>query len=70
MRAIFAGAGQPATPQTVSRIVYESELIYHGTPSGIDNTVVAYGAPIWFVRGQPPEVFEQALRQIAGANGA
>jgi len=60
VRAIFAGAGQPATPQTVSRIVYESELIYHGTPSGIDNTVVAYGAPIWFVRGQPPEVFTPA----------
>ena len=61
VRAIFAQAGQPAAPQTVSRIVYESELIYHGTPSGIDNTVVAYGAPIWFVRGQPPQVFAPAV---------
>lgn len=60
VRAIFAAAGQPAEPQTVSHIVYESERIYHGTPSGIDNTAVAYGAPIWFVRGQPPEVFAPA----------
>lgn len=61
VRAIFAQAGRPATPQAVSSIVYESERIYHGTPSGIDNTVVAYGAPIWFVRGQPPQVFVPAV---------
>ena len=24
---------------------------------GIDNTVVAHGAPIWFIKGQPPEPF-------------
>lgn len=60
VRALFAQAGQMATPEVVSNIVYESERIYHGTPSGIDNTVVAYGAPIWFVRGQPPEVFTPA----------
>jgi mevalonate kinase len=29
--------------------------LLHGTPSGIDNTVVAYEAPIWFRRGQRPE---------------
>ncbi len=57
VRALFAQAGRQVEPETVSRIVYASECIYHGTPSGIDNTVVAYGAPIWFVRGQPPESF-------------
>jgi len=57
VRALFAQAGHVAEPQTVSRIVYESERIYHGTPSGIDNTVIAYGTPIWFVRGQPAEAF-------------
>ena len=49
VRALFAQAGRQATPITVSGIVYESERIYHGTPSGIDNTVIAYGEPIWFV---------------------
>jgi mevalonate kinase len=57
VRALFAQAGHVAEPGMVSRIVYESERIYHGTPSGIDNTVIAYGTPIWFVRGQPAEAF-------------
>jgi mevalonate kinase len=33
-------------------LVYESERVFHGTPSGIDNTVVSYEQAIWFVRGQ------------------
>lgn len=57
VRAIFAAAGREANAEKVSRIVYESERIYHGTPSGIDNTVIAYGTPIWFVRGQGAETF-------------
>jgi mevalonate kinase len=57
VRAIFARLGQPAPPAVVSELVYESERFYHGVPSGIDNTVVAYGQPIWFVKGQPPEPF-------------
>ena len=43
--------------QTVSRIVFESERLYHGTPSGIDNTVIAYGKPLWFVKGEEPALF-------------
>jgi mevalonate kinase len=57
VRAIFIAAARPADPATVSALVYESEQFYHGTPSGIDNDVVAYGAPIWFVKGRPPEPF-------------
>jgi mevalonate kinase len=60
VRAIFAQLGAPVTPAVVSELVYESERFYHGTPSGIDNTVVAYGQPIWFVKGQPPEPFTPA----------
>ncbi len=56
VRAIFQHVGRSPTPEEVSTLVYVSEELYHGTPSGIDNTVVAYGQPIWFVRGQPPEV--------------
>jgi mevalonate kinase len=33
----------------------EVEKLHHGTPSGIDNTVIAYGQPIYFLRGQPPQ---------------
>jgi hypothetical protein len=35
--------------------VYEVERIYHGTPSGIDNTVIAHEQPVYFIWGQPPE---------------
>ena len=38
---------------SVSSIVYEVEKLHHGTPSGIDNTVIAYGQLVYFVRGQP-----------------
>jgi len=41
----------------LNALVYEVEKLHHGTPSGIDNTVVVYGQPVWFVRGQPPEPF-------------
>jgi mevalonate kinase len=32
------------------------ERIHHGTPSGIDNTVIAYERPVYFVRGDKPEI--------------
>lgn len=57
VRAIFAAAGATVTPEEVSALVYRSEVAYHGTPSGIDNTVIACGRPLWFVRGEPPEFF-------------
>jgi mevalonate kinase len=57
VRALYAQAGAEAGPATVSELVYAGELIYHGTPSGVDNTVVAYGKPVWFVRGEAPQVF-------------
>ncbi len=57
VRAALTHAGQPAPPETVSRLVYRSEELFHGTPSGIDNTVIAYERPVWFVKGQPPESF-------------
>jgi mevalonate kinase len=45
------------SPQDVSRLVYEVERLHHGTPSGIDNTVIAYERPVYFVRGQDLEAF-------------
>lgn len=57
VRALYAHAGQPVTPALVSELVFTSERFYHGVPSGIDNTVIAYGLPIWFVKGESPEPF-------------
>lgn len=60
VRALFAQAGVTPDPAVVSDLVYRAEQLFHGTPSGIDNTVVAYDKPVWFVRGTPPVVFTPA----------
>jgi mevalonate kinase len=46
---------RPADPDFINPLVYESEKQFHGTPSGIDNTVIAYEQPVYFVRGYPIE---------------
>lgn len=59
VRALAAYYRVELDPATVSALVYESERFYHGTPSGIDNTIVSYGRPIWFQRdpaGGPPRL--------------
>lgn len=45
------------TSQAVSDLVYQTEVLYHGTPSGIDNTVIAFEKPVYFVRDVAREVF-------------
>jgi len=50
VRALTIVLGHDLPTSTISELVYESEKRYHGTPSGIDNTVVAYEQPIWFQR--------------------
>jgi len=50
VRALGGFLGHKLPPAEVSRLVFEVEKIHHGTPSGIDNTVVAYGKPVYFVR--------------------
>jgi mevalonate kinase len=49
-RALAAHLGHDLPPAVISALVYTSEQRFHGTPSGIDNTVIAYERPIWFVR--------------------
>jgi len=58
VRALSRHLGRELTSQQVSELVYQTEVIHHGTPSGIDNTVVAFERPVYFVRGQPIEVLQ------------
>ena len=44
----------------VNTLVYEVEKLYHGTPSGIDNTVIAYQQPVYFIREQAIQTFKVA----------
>ena len=56
-RALASFAGRDLSLLDVSRLVFEVEKLHHGTPSGIDNTVVAYERPVYFVQDQPTETF-------------
>jgi mevalonate kinase len=57
VRALAAYFGAEVTPGQVSELVYQTEVLHHGTPSGIDNTVVAFQQPVYYIKGQPPEHF-------------
>ncbi len=52
IRALSAFLGCPLPDERVSAVAYEIEKLHHGTPSGIDNTVITYARPVYFVRQQ------------------
>ncbi len=58
IRALSEYVGKTLSNADVNKLAYEMEKIYHGTPSGIDNTVITYARPVYFVRGRPIETFK------------
>ncbi len=58
IRALSGYVGQLASDEEVNRLAFEMEKIYHGTPSGIDNTTITYARPVYFMRGRPIETFK------------
>jgi len=70
-RALAGHLGVDLAANEISELVFEAEKIVHGTPSGIDNTVVAYEMPVYFVKGQNPETFEpgKLFRLVIGDTG-
>jgi mevalonate kinase len=60
LRAFSTFLGHPLPTGQVSELAYEVEKLHHGTPSGIDNNVIAYETPIFFVRGQPVQFLRVA----------
>ena len=57
VRALAQHVGDWLTSRAVSDLVFETEKIYHGTPSGIDNTVIAFGKPVYFVKDKTVDIF-------------
>ena len=55
IRALALHLARPdlAADEQVSALTYEVERLLHGTPSGIDNTVVSFEQPVFFRRREP-----------------
>ena len=59
LRSLAGFVGQALPPEELNALAYEIEKLHHGTPSGIDNTVITYARPILYRRGagwQPLQV--------------
>ena len=61
-RALASHLNYSMTDEEVNAFTYEIEKLHHGTPSGIDNTVITYAKPVYFVKGQPIETFKVGNR--------
>jgi len=60
VRALAAFAGRPLPSEQVNALAYDIEKLHHGTPSGIDNTVITYGRPLVYRKGAGWELLQVA----------
>ena len=58
IRALSSHLKHSMTDMEVNAFAYEIEKSYHGTPSGIDNTVITYAKPVYFMASEPIETFK------------
>lgn len=52
IRVLSAFLGHPLPDEQVSSLAFEVEKLHHGTPSGIDNTVITFAKPVYFIKGK------------------
>ena len=59
------------TPQELAALALEWERVFHGTPSGVDNTMAACGGVARFTKGAPlqPIVVKTPLQLVIGHSG-
>lgn len=53
IRALQRLAGDAEGAESTNERAYALEMLAHGTPSGVDNTVVTHARPLVFRRGEP-----------------
>lgn len=70
-RALASHLHYPMNDEEVNTFAFEIEKLHHGTPSGIDNTVVTYAQPVYFVKGEPIEILKvgQPFTMVIGDTG-
>lgn len=57
-RAIANFIGQTLDNEVVNDIAFEIEKLHHKTPSGIDNSVITYAKPVFYIKGFPIQWLE------------
>ncbi len=60
VRALAGVCGRTLTQEEVRHMAFELERIFHGTPSGIDNTTAQYGGLLSFRRDKPHRTLHAA----------
>lgn len=61
LRALASFLSHPLSDEQVNAFAFEIEKLHHGTPSGIDNTVITYARPVYFIK-HPPSPSRRADR--------
>lgn len=71
IRALDEAVGHEANDAEIAERSLTWEKVFHGTPSGLDNTMAAHGGIASFRRGQPLEPLEvrHKLRLVIGNSG-
>jgi mevalonate kinase len=58
IRTLAAAVDQMLSDREVSEIAFEIEKLYHGDPSGLDNTVITYAKPVFYIKGKSLEILD------------
>lgn len=71
IRALAEVLQSPVTDEQISAYTFEIERLHHGTPSGIDNTVISCARPVYFTKNQPIEVLNvpEPFTIVIGSTG-
>ncbi len=70
-RAVAAALQTDLTNDALNAMVYEIEQSHHTYPSGIDNTVIVYEQPVYFIRDTTLQTFQvsQPVRLLIADTG-
>jgi mevalonate kinase len=70
-RALALACGEDASDETIAARTLEWERVFHGNPSGVDNTMAAHGGIAFYKKGQPLEPIRarDPLRLVVGDSG-